>query len=94
VLRLGGSQRQGRGRNETRRTVELLVETSERTDRQTDRRSQHLSALEVFLNDMRYINPRFTYLLTNLATATGAENSASTVVGQHVVTAAVVACTS
>jgi len=22
------------------------------------------SALEVFLNDMRYINPRFTYLLT------------------------------
>jgi len=23
-----------------------------------------LSALEVFLNDMRYINPRFTYLLT------------------------------
>jgi len=25
-----------------------------------------LSALEVFLNDMRYINPRFTYLLTYL----------------------------
>ena len=24
------------------------------------------SALEVFLNDMRYINPRFTYLLTYL----------------------------
>jgi len=23
-----------------------------------------VSALEVFLNDMRYINPRFTYLLT------------------------------
>jgi len=23
------------------------------------------SALEVFLNDMRYINPRFTYLLTS-----------------------------
>jgi len=23
-----------------------------------------ISALEVFLNDMRYINPRFTYLLT------------------------------
>jgi len=27
-----------------------------------------LSALEVFLNDMRYINPRFTYLLTYLQT--------------------------
>jgi len=27
-----------------------------------------LSALEVFLNDMRYINPRFTYLLTYLLT--------------------------
>jgi len=26
------------------------------------------SALEVFLNDMRYINPRFTYLLTYLLT--------------------------
>jgi len=26
------------------------------------------SALEVFLNDMRYINPRFTYLLTYLHT--------------------------
>jgi len=25
-----------------------------------------ISALEVFLNDMRYINPRFTYLLTYL----------------------------
>ena len=25
-----------------------------------------VSALEVFLNDMRYINPRFTYLLTYL----------------------------
>ena len=24
------------------------------------------SALEVFINDMRYINPRFTYLLTYL----------------------------
>ena len=24
-----------------------------------------VSALEVFLNDMRYINPRFTYLLTS-----------------------------
>ena len=48
----------------------LLRHQSGQTDRQTDRRSQHL------------------------ATATGAENSASTVVGQHVVTAAVVACTS
>jgi len=28
----------------------------------------HISALEVFLNDMRYINPRFTYLLTYLLT--------------------------
>jgi len=27
-------------------------------------------ALEVFLNDMRYINPRFTYLLTYLLTLT------------------------
>ena len=27
-----------------------------------------LSALEVFLNDMRYINPRFAYLLTYLLT--------------------------
>jgi len=27
--------------------------------------TQTTSALEVFLNDMRYINPRFTYLLTN-----------------------------
>jgi len=27
-----------------------------------------LGALEVFLNDMRYINPRFTYLLTYLLT--------------------------
>jgi len=27
------------------------------------------SALEVFLNDMRYINPRFTYLLTYLLMA-------------------------
>jgi len=27
-----------------------------------------VSALEVFLNDMRYINPRFTYLLTYLLT--------------------------
>ena len=26
------------------------------------------SALEVFLNDMRYINPRFTYLLTYAST--------------------------
>jgi len=25
---------------------------------------RYASALEVFLNDMRYINPRFTYLLT------------------------------
>jgi len=24
------------------------------------------SALEVFLNDMRYINPHFTYLMTEL----------------------------
>jgi len=30
-----------------------------------------LSALEVFLNDMRYINPRFTYLLTYLLTEAG-----------------------
>jgi len=29
-------------------------------------RKQDPSALEVFLNDMRYINPRFTYLLTYL----------------------------
>ena len=29
------------------------------------------SALEVFLNDMRYINPRFTYLLTYLLTHWG-----------------------
>jgi len=28
------------------------------------------STLEVFLNDMRYINPRFTYLLTYLLKAT------------------------
>jgi len=27
-----------------------------------------LSALELFINDMRYINPRFTYLLTYLLT--------------------------
>jgi len=31
-----------------------------------------LSALEVFLNDMRYVNPRFTYLLTYLLTWGGA----------------------
>jgi len=30
--------------------------------------SVYSSALEVFLNDMRYINPRFTYLLTYLLT--------------------------
>jgi len=36
----------------------VLVELRLVTDGQTD------SALEVFLNDMRYINPRFTYLLT------------------------------
>ena len=29
----------------------------------------NFSALEVFLNDMRYINPRFTYLLTYLLTS-------------------------
>ena len=31
--------------------------------------NRYLSALEVFLNDMRYINPRFTYLLTYLSVA-------------------------
>jgi len=34
----------------------------------------HYSALEVFLNDMRYINPRFTYLLTYLLTYTVFQN--------------------
>ena len=29
-----------------------------------------IGSLEVFLNDMRYINPRFTYLLTYLLTPT------------------------
>ena len=33
-------------------------------------RGKRFSALEVFLNDMRYINPRFTYLLTYLLTCT------------------------
>jgi len=32
-------------------------------------RKHSSSALEVFLNDMRYINPRFTYLLTYLLTS-------------------------
>jgi len=34
--------------------------------------SVSISALEVFLNDMRYINPRFTYLLTYLSPASRA----------------------
>jgi len=32
------------------------------------------SALEVFLNDMRYINPRFTYLLTYLPPTANKQN--------------------
>ena len=37
--------------------------------RETARRSQFIRILEVFLNDMRYINPRFTYLLYLLTCA-------------------------
>jgi len=40
----------------------VLTQYTRVTDGQTD------SALEVFLNVMRYINPRFTYLLTYLLT--------------------------
>jgi len=46
--------------------------TEQQSDRLLSRRRVGvvllLSALEVFLNDMRYINPRFTYLLTYLLT--------------------------
>jgi len=33
--------------------------------------SGRFGALEVFLNDMRYINPRFTYLLTYILLCRG-----------------------
>jgi len=42
----------------------------ERADREPKRGSEAL-VLEVFLNVMRYINPRFTYLLTYLLTLWG-----------------------
>ena len=39
-----------------------------------------VSALEVFLNDMRYINPRFTYLLTYFRKETTAMKPMKTIV--------------
>jgi len=37
-----------------------------------------IDALEVFLNDMRYINPRFTYLLTYIAMPPGTRSCSGT----------------
>ena len=41
--------------------------TRKQRDDRYDLNQLRTEPLEVFLNDMRYINPRFTYLLTYLA---------------------------
>jgi len=68
------------GRN-WQKPVSASRDTLRQTDRQTDVDRQthirgletHISALEVIFNEMRYINLRFTYLLTYLLTCTDSD---------------------
>jgi len=46
-------------------------------------------ALEVFLNDMRYINPRFTYLLTYLLTCNTIQTTGGLPLSDHMVSQAI-----